>query len=121
MCGIVGLMIRKPELRGRLADQAISLVDRAVVVQPSLPMFAVRARAALAADRPDVLLESVASVVQWTFAQGIPPAGPPRERALRSLEDLRRILATTTLEQRVDATRLAEVRGRIAEAMGRLQ
>jgi hypothetical protein len=60
-------------------------------------------------------------VVQWTFAQGIPPAGPPRERALRSLEDLRRILATTTLEQRVDATRLAEVRGRIAVAMGRLQ
>jgi spermidine synthase len=113
--------VATPELRGRLADQAISLVDRAVVVQPSLPMFAVRARAALAADRPDVLLESVASVVQWTFAQGIPPAGPPRERALRSLEDLRRILATTTLEQRVDATRLAEVRGRIAEAMGRLQ
>ena len=112
--------VATPELRARLADQAISLVDRAVVVQPSLPLFAVRARAALAADRPDVLLESVASVLQWTFAQGVPPAGPARERARRSLEELRRLLSTDTLEARVDAIRLAEVRGRIAESLSRL-
>ena len=51
--------------RHQLGDEAIEMLDRLILVQATVPVYGLRARAALAADRPDVLLESVASLVQW--------------------------------------------------------
>ena len=109
--------VSNPEVRSRLSDQAIALVDRAVVVQPSLPMFAVRARAALSADRPDVLLESVASVAQWTVATAAGGNAALRARSRASLEELARLLDKQEPDPRVNAVRLAEVRAGIQDAI----
>jgi hypothetical protein len=109
--------VSNPGVRSRLSDQAIALVDRAVVVQPSLPMFAVRARAALSADRPDVLLESVASVAQWTVATAAGGNAALRARSRASLEELARLLDKQEPDPRVNAVRLAEVRAGIQDAI----
>jgi hypothetical protein len=113
--------VANPELVRRMADQAIELTDRASLVQPSLPLFAVRARAALGADRPDVLVESVASVAQWTAATSTGTNAEARARSRATLAELRRLLDGRETDPRVDRTRLEEVRTRIGDAIGRLK
>ena len=103
----------------RLSDEAITMLDRLALVQPSLPLFAIRTRAAINANRPDVLAESAWSVLQWTMATTRPsPEG--RARSQTTLRELRRLLDGKDSDPRVDARRLREVRGRIDEAIAKL-
>jgi spermidine synthase len=110
--------VTNPGISRALADQAISLLDGIVVVQPSLPAYAIRARAALSAGRGDVLVESVANVLQWTLALAGPGAtGEAKARSRASLEELLKLLEGRDKDPGVDAERLAEVRTRIGDAI----
>jgi spermidine synthase len=100
-----------------LGDQAIALVDRIVIVQPSLSAYAIRARAAINADRPDVLVESVANVAQWAAALGTNASAETRQRSLATLGELLKLLDGREKDERVDAVRLQEVRARIDQAI----
>ena len=86
-------------------------------MQPSLPAFAIRARAAINADRPDVLLESVANVAQWASALGANAGPEARARSRATLAELLKLLEGREKDGRVDAARLEEVRGRINDAI----
>jgi hypothetical protein len=109
--------VSNPGVSRALADQAIALLDGILVVQPSLPAYAIRARAALNAGRSDVLLESVANVAQWTVALGGGTGAEQRARSRASLQELLKLLEGRERDPGVDADRLAEVRTRIGDAM----
>jgi spermidine synthase len=108
--------VANPDLTRRLADEAIGMVDRMVVVQPTLPLFATRARAALNADRPEVLVESVSSVARFTVAQAGRDA-PGRQRARQQLAELVKLLDGREKSGRADAARVAEVRRYIEDSI----
>lgn len=109
--------VSNPGVARNLADQAIAMMDGLVVVQPSLAAYAVRARAGLTAERPEVVVESVANVAQWAATVGRAAGDPAaRERARATLGELLKLLEA----QRgagVDAERLDEVRARIDDAI----
>lgn len=110
--------VSNPGLSRALADQAITMIDALVVVQPSLPAFATRARAALSAGRGDVLVESVANVAQWTSALAGNAGNPAsRARSRATLEELLKLLDGRDSDAGVDPQRLAEVRARIGDAI----
>ena len=112
--------VSNPDLARRYSDQAIGFADRATFIQPSLALFAVRARAAINADRPDVLLESVASVVQWTVAGANGASPQSRARARSTLQEVRGLLSGRDSDPRIDRLRLEEVRARVDEAIASL-
>ena len=95
------------------------MLDRLAVVQPSLPVHVLRARAAIAADRPEVLVEAVWQVAQWTSAMTRDSADA-RSRARDTLNELLQLLAGRDSDPRVDARRLSEVRDSIQTAIVRL-
>ncbi len=109
--------VTNPGLSKALADEAIALLDRLAVVQPSLALHVLRSRAALTADRPDVLVEAVAQIAQWTTAlASSDPANQQRSRT--TLRELLTLLEGRDDDVRVDKLRLAEVRGRIESSLG---
>jgi len=111
--------VSNPGLTRTLADEAMAMLDRLAVVQPSLPVHVLRARAAIAADRPEVLVEAVWQVAQWTSAMTRDSADA-RSRARDTLNELLQLLAGRDSDPRVDARRLSEVRDSIQTAIVRL-
>jgi spermidine synthase len=111
--------VANPEVARAYADEAIALLDRLAVVQPSLGLHVLRSRAALTGDRPDVLIESVAQITSWTIATtgGTESA---RARTRTTLNELLALLADRDADPRVDVTRLKEVRERIRTALEEL-
>jgi spermidine synthase len=111
--------VANPEVAKAYADEAIALLDRLAVVQPSLALHVLRSRAALTGDRPDVLIESVAQIASWTVAT-TGRAEPARARSRTTLNELLALLADRDADKRVDVTRLEEVRARIRTALEEL-
>ena len=111
--------VSNPGLARSLADEAIGMLDRLAVVQPSLHVHVLRARAAIAADRPDVLVESVWQVAQWTTAT-TGDSAEARSRARDTLTELLQLLTGREIDSRVDARRLSDVRDSIQNAIVRL-
>jgi spermidine synthase len=107
--------VTTPEYRARLGREALAIIDEAIVSQPTPAMFALRARAALAADRPDVLLESLQGFATGTVAIGAPDArGVAQLRG--SFDALLTMLDGIANDERVRATRRDAVRAAILEA-----
>jgi hypothetical protein len=107
-------------VRTLLGDEALALVDRAIVVQPTLALYGLRARGALAAGRQDALIESI-----WSYGEGLYTNGlrlPVNERAetKANLELLIKLLDTPTIGATGDAGRIAEVRAKLEDAARRL-
>jgi spermidine synthase len=103
-----------------LGDEALALVDRAIVVQPTLALYELRARGALAAGRGDALVESI-----WSYGEGLYTNGmrlPVNERAetKANLELLIKLLDTPTVGGRSDSGRIAEVREKLEHAARKL-
>ena len=111
--------VSNPGLARTLADEAIGLLDRLAVVQPSLPVHVLRARAAISADRPEILVESVWQVAQWTSATTRDSADA-RSRARDTLNELLQLLSGRESDPRINARRLSEVRDSIQTAIARL-
>jgi hypothetical protein len=112
--------VATPELRRRMGEECLTLVDRAVVVAPSLALFALRARCGITAERPDVLLESIWNFGQLTY---MTTAGlEPRQRAAArsNIEGLIRLLDGPDVKTRADPRRLGEVRDALQSYLRRL-
>ena len=95
-------------------------MDRAIVVQPTLALYGLRTRGALAAGRSDALVESI-----WSYGQGLYSSGlqlPVHERAetQANLELLIKLLDSPSMSAAADAARVAEVRAKLEDAARRL-
>jgi hypothetical protein len=103
-----------------LANEALALVDRAIVVQPTLALYGLRTRGALAAGRSDALVESI-----WSYGLGLYSSGlqlPVNERAetQANLELLIKLLDSPSMSAAADAARVSEVRAKLEDAARRL-
>jgi hypothetical protein len=78
--------VSSPVLRRQRGDECISIIDEAVVVQPSLALYGLRARCGLSAARYDVLIESLWNLgnATWNNARRLP--AEERLSAKRDLE-----------------------------------
>jgi len=103
-----------------LGDEALALVDRAIVVQPTLALYGLRARGALAAGRSDALVESIWSYGEGLFTSGMRLPAGERAETKANLELLIKLLDTPTIGARGDAGRTAEVRAKLEDAARKL-
>jgi hypothetical protein len=113
--------VTSSEHRGRLGREALALIEETIVSHPSATLFALRARSAAAADRPDILLESIngyTSSLLNSVAQLSPNELPPLSATLDSLVTA---LGRLDSDARLNKARLAEVRSSIASARDQLQ
>ena len=113
--------VATPQARRAFADEALTLVDRALIVQPTSALFGLRARAAIAADRPEMIVESIASYAQAMYATALRlPAGAPRNRARTTLQGLTRVLEETGTRSPALEPRAQAVRARILDQLSKL-
>jgi len=90
------------------ADEALALIDQAISAQPAIVLYASRVQCALAAKRPDVVVESV-----WEYGHGLfsdSSLDPPQVRD--ALQQLMQVLSRQT---GADRARVQEVRQRLQE------
>ncbi|HEU4781673.1 MAG TPA: fused MFS/spermidine synthase, partial [Steroidobacteraceae bacterium] len=98
--------------RKRFGDEAILMIDRLAIMNPTLNLLALRTRAGFAADRPEVVVESLSNYAR--LALGMMRAGISTTEALRrDLKALGELLDEVTKLPGVDAARIAEVREEI--------
>jgi hypothetical protein len=108
------------EHQGRLAREALNLIDETIVSQPNAAMYALRARSAAAADRPDIVLESINGYAR-SLLNSVSVLAPGDLPALSgNLEALLKALGRLDGEARVDQERLAEVRANLVTARDNL-
>jgi spermidine synthase len=114
--------VASPEVRRAYGDEALAFLDRALVVQPTTALLGLRARAAMAAGRPDVIVESIASYSQAMYATASRlPAGPQRANTGDTLQGLARVLEETATRTPAVAARARAVRAKVMESRAKLQ
>ena len=97
----------------RFGDESIPMIDRIAIMNPSLALYGLRARAGFAAKRPGIVVESVSSYAK--LASGMARAKVISADALRQDGNtLREILKDAESMPGADAPRIAEVRAEIA-------
>jgi len=98
--------------RKRFADEAIMLIDRLAIMNPTLALYALRTRAGFAANRPEIVVESVSNYTH--LAQNMVRAGVnPPESLRKDAKALSGILNDVSTLPGADAARIAEVRAEI--------
>jgi len=102
--------VASPEVRRTYGDEALSMVDRALVVQPTSALYGLRTRAAISAARPDVLIESISSYARALYASASRGSAAQRTRARGALEELENLLETTARQAPQYARRAQVVR-----------
>lgn len=106
------LQLGSPETMRRFGDESLLLLDRLLVMNPTLSLFGLRARAGVASGRLDVMLESLseyARLAKRMARAGTNAPGTQRQEAQSLLE----LLDSVAQEPQVDAARLAEVRAEL--------
>jgi hypothetical protein len=97
----------------RYAGEAIPMIDRLSIMNPTLELHALRARAGFATQRADIVVESVASYTQ--LAAGMARSGViGQENLRRDATALEAMLADAERLPGADAARIAEVRAKVA-------
>lgn len=110
--------------RRALGNECITLVDEAIVVQPTLILYQDRARCALAAGRTDALIESLWAFGQGLYATSLRLTREDRERTKRDLRTVVNLLETVLSGRPPDASqtrRAREVIGALSENIHRLE
>jgi hypothetical protein len=98
--------------KGRFADESLVMLDRLASMNPTLSIYGLRARAGFAADRPDVVVESLSNYAR--LGLGMVRAGVQAPESLQpEAKALLDILETVSRQNKVDANRVAEVRAEI--------
>ncbi len=107
------LHVTNPDYRGRFGRDALLLLEELVLTQPSATTLSLRARAAIAIDRPDMLLESINGYAESVGAlvNYFARADLPGLRG--TLESLNTDLGTLRTNPRVEAARVDEVRAKV--------
>ncbi len=97
----------------RYGDESIPMIDRMAIMNPTLGLYALRARAGFAAQRPDVVVESVSNYAR--LAAHMARANAIARDALRQdSRSLGGILNDAEKMPGADAIRIGEVRREIA-------
>ena len=106
------IRINNAKERKRFADEAILMIDRLAIMSPTLNLYALRAHAGLAAQRPEVAVESLSNYARLALAMkraGIsntPVARKDVNALIAALDEVAKLPG-------VDAVRIAEVRAEI--------
>jgi hypothetical protein len=112
--------VSTPTERERLGDEGIALLEPALVVNPTLSLYALRARCAIAAGRPDVLVESLWTFGQGTFITAMNGPKAERENVRKDLENVISLLDREGKKAGADPARFDEVRTHMVNAISRL-
>jgi predicted membrane-bound spermidine synthase len=103
--------------RKRFGDEAISMIDRLAIMNPTLNLYGLRTRAGLVAERPEVVVESLSNYAR--LAMNMVRAGVNTPESLRKdAAALRDVLDEVAKLPGTDAARIAEVRSEIASISG---
>jgi spermidine synthase len=104
--------ITTPKERVRYADEAIMMIDRLAIMSPTLDLYGLRTRAGFAANRPEIVVESVSNYAR--LALGLIGAGLNTAESLQdNVKVLRGVLDNVSTLPGADAARIAEVREEI--------
>jgi hypothetical protein len=105
--------VNATEIRKRFAEEALQMIDRACLLNPTLTLYGFRARAGFGAERPDIVLESVAAYAK--FAAALVRSRVKTVATLRQDQKaLGAILDDAAKLPGVEPVRLAEVRVTVA-------
>jgi len=74
-----------PSLRQQLGEECVSILDEAIVAQPTLTLYGLRARCGLVATRNDVVIESLWSLGNGTYHNALHQSAERRDVARRDL------------------------------------
>ena len=99
-------------VKRRYGDEAVQMIDRLAIMNSSLGVFVLRARAGLTAERPDVAMESVSNYARMAVSMA-KSRGVPAENLRGDAGALREILGNAEKLPGADAVRAAEVRTEI--------
>jgi len=99
--------VTNADVRARFGREALAILDDVIVTQPSTPLLTLRARAAMNADRPDVVVESIAEILRTYASAANRDATPDLRRNVQSLGEM---LAAVGDDERVRALRRSQVR-----------
>jgi predicted membrane-bound spermidine synthase len=108
------LHVSNPQYRARYARDALLLIEELALTQPSMTTLAMRGRAAIAINRPDILLESINGYAESVEA-GVSYFGAAELPAISgNLESLNNDLATMRTNPQVETARVDEVRAKLS-------
>jgi spermidine synthase len=111
------IRVTDPKSRKRFGDEAISMIDRLAIMNPTLNLYALRTRAGFAAERPEVVVESLSNYAR--MAAGMRRAGAITPEAMhRDAKALAEVLDDVAKLPATDAARIAEVRAEITANSG---
>jgi spermidine synthase len=113
--------VSTPSERVRLGDEGIAILDPALVISPTLSLYSLRARCAMAAGRGDVLVESLWTFGQATYLNALRDSKERREAMLGDLENILEVLDREAKKGGADPARVTEVRARLVDAISRLR
>jgi len=105
--------VTSPQQKKRYAEEAITMIDRACLLSPTLALYGFRARAGFNSDQPEIVVESVSAYAKLAgrmvrFHVNAPESLRQDQKALTViLDDAARMTG-------VDTVRLAEVRAEVA-------
>ena len=106
--------VTNPEQMRRFGEESISMIDRMIIMNPTLALYGLRARAGFAAQRPGIVVESVSNYAR--LAVHMARAGAISRDALRhDAGSLRQVLGDAERMAGADAARIAEVRAELDE------
>jgi spermidine synthase len=108
------------ERRRRYGDEALAIIDEAIVVQPALELYGLRVQSALAADRGDALVESIWAYGHGTFTNVLRLPQAQRAQARQTLRSLLQLLSTQTGRGLTEPARIDEVRTKLQSDAQRL-
>lgn len=100
------------------SDEAIEMLDRDTMLMPSPAALSLRLAAALNADRPQVALESVDSLINWDRAlltRSVP--NEQRRRIAARLNQLQPVLEQLAKRPLIDSYRMTEVREKLQQTI----
>jgi len=80
--------VTSPRLRRREGDGCIAIIDEAIVAQPSLALYGLRARCAVVAGRNDVLIESLWNLGNSTYNNARRLGAEQRHTARQNLDTI---------------------------------
>ncbi len=108
--------VTNPDQKRRFGDETIAMIDRLVIMYPTLNLYALRARGGFSAERPEVVAESVANYTR--VAQGLGAQGAASAETLRQdAQALRKVLADAGKLPHADQARIEEVRADVTRSL----
>jgi hypothetical protein len=97
-----------PGVRPQRGDEALAMIDQAISAQPAIVLYALRVQSALAAQRPDAVVESI-----WEYGHGLFTDDTLDRAPLR--EALQELLQLLNKQAGADGARVQEVRNRLLD------